>query len=115
MGLADLAELPASPCLASRVETGIAIDPATLAMIEEIEEMVVAAARPRTARCRVRRDAIVLELDASSLNGLEPLTSAHILRAATEFAGRHGIDLPVYIEPYRMGSAFLREGQREGN
>ena len=27
LGLDDLAELPAAPCLSSRVETGIAIDP----------------------------------------------------------------------------------------
>src|SRR5512134_3307161 len=31
LGLAQVAELPASPCLSSRVETGIAIDPKVLA------------------------------------------------------------------------------------
>ena len=31
-GLGEVAELPASPCLSSRVETGIAIDPVVLAL-----------------------------------------------------------------------------------
>ena len=37
LGLADLERLPAQPCLASRVETGIAIDPADLAFIDAVE------------------------------------------------------------------------------
>ena len=37
LGLDDLERLPAQPCLASRVETGIAIDPADLAFIDAVE------------------------------------------------------------------------------
>ena len=37
LGLRDLERLPAQPCLASRVETGIAIAAADLAFIDEVE------------------------------------------------------------------------------
>ena len=37
LGLDDLERLPAQPCLASRVETGIAIDPADLAFVDAVE------------------------------------------------------------------------------
>ncbi len=36
-GSTDLARLPAQPCLASRVETGIAIDPSDLAFVDTVE------------------------------------------------------------------------------
>ena len=40
LGLGDLANLPASPCLSSRIETGIAIDPAMLGQVHESERLV---------------------------------------------------------------------------
>ena len=40
LGLDDLAELPAAPCLSSRVETGIAIDPRVLKAIDACERLV---------------------------------------------------------------------------
>src|SRR5437763_3377140 len=35
LGLDDLAELPSAPCLSSRIETGLAIDPAVLGLVNE--------------------------------------------------------------------------------
>ena len=54
LGLGEVAELPASPCLSSRVETGIAIDPAVLALVHATEQLVAQALQPKTVRCRVR-------------------------------------------------------------
>jgi len=54
LGLGDLAELPASPCLSSRVETEISIEPATLRIIHQVERLVANALRLQTVRCRVR-------------------------------------------------------------
>ena len=55
LGLDDLAELPAAPCLSSRVETGIAIEPAVLKAVDVCERLVRDATGAATVRCRVRR------------------------------------------------------------
>ena len=108
LGLDDLAELPAAPCLSSRVETGIAIDPEVLKAIDACERLVRDATGATTARCRVRRSAVVVELDAGALAGLEAPCRAAL---AGEVSGRMsaaGVSRAVRFEPYRMGSAFLR-------
>ena len=106
--LDDLAELPAAPCLSSRVETGIAIDPGDLTAIHRVEVRMRDALSPRSVRCRVRREAIVVELDRAALDRLDPGAAEAVadeVRAA--FGGRLA-GRPVRFEPYRMGSAFLR-------
>ena len=54
IGLGELAELPASPCLSSRIETGIRIEAPVLAMVHEAETLVGRSLPARTVRCRVR-------------------------------------------------------------
>lgn len=108
LGLDDLVELPASPCLSSRVETGIAIEPDALGAVYRAERLVIEAVAPRTVRCRLRRESVVLELDEASLERLEPGTRAALgKRIADLFAGC-GIHGAVEWDTYRMGSAFLR-------
>ncbi|MCJ2085087.1 adenine nucleotide alpha hydrolase [Methylobacterium sp. E-005] len=43
LGLGAVAELPSAPCLSSRVETGIAIEPETLTFIHAVERLVSGA------------------------------------------------------------------------
>ena len=108
LGLDDLAELPAAPCLSSRVETGIAIDPDVLKAIDACERLVRDATGAATVRCRVRRGALVVELDDGALAALEAPRRAAL---AGEVGGRMsaaGVSHMVRFEPYRMGSAFLR-------
>jgi uncharacterized protein len=108
LGLDDLAELPAGPCLSSRVETGISIDPAALRAVYLSERLIARALCPRTVRCRVRRDAVVVEMDAKSLAALDGRQRALLSgRVGANFA-QAGVRRPVRFEPYRMGSAFLR-------
>ncbi len=108
LGLDEVAELPASPCLSSRVETGIRIEASMLAFIHGVERMLSADLRPRTVRCRVRAAAIAVELDRDTLLGLSPQDMLGIERA---LRGRPDCPphLPIKIEPYRNGSAFLLE------
>ena len=40
LGLEDLQDLPAAPCLSSRVETGIPINPKVLPIINEVEQAI---------------------------------------------------------------------------
>ena len=108
LGLDDLAELPAAPCLSSRVETGIAIDPQVLKAIDACERLVRDATGAVTVRCRVRHDAVVVELDDTALADLEAPRRAALAREVDERMVASGVSLATRFEPYRMGSAFLR-------
>ena len=108
LGLDDLAELPAAPCLSSRVETGIAIDAGDLAAIHRVEVRVRATLSPQSVRCRVRREAIVIELDPPALERLDPGAGEAVADEVRAAFGARIEARPIRFEPYRMGSAFLR-------
>jgi len=105
LGLGALAEIPASPCLSSRVETGIAIDPATLRRIEAAEKAVRARLPDDAAavRCRVRAAGLVIEIEERTLALLDSSWREAI---ATEVGAIFGGAAPRFA-PYRNGSAFL--------
>jgi pyridinium-3,5-biscarboxylic acid mononucleotide sulfurtransferase len=102
IGLGALAELPAAPCLSSRLETGIRVEPELLVLVHRAEQMVSDTLSPNTVRCRVRAGGIVIELDRASL---ERLDEAPALSAELQALARQ----PVTFAPYRTGSAFLHE------
>lgn len=106
LGLGEIAELPAAPCLSSRVETGIRIEADTLAQIHAAERYVARALRPATVRCRVRAAGVVIELDRASLDSLGDEARAELLSGITRI---FGAGQRIGIEPYRVGSAFLTE------
>ncbi len=108
LGLDDLAELPAAPCLSSRIETGIRIEADMLALVNDIELLVREALAPDTVRCRVRRGGIVIELDAACLDRLDAAARDGLRATIDAMARRAGLERPVAFAPYRMGSAFLR-------
>lgn len=104
-GLMDLAELPASPCLSSRIETGISVSVGALAAIERIERAVQAALVPETLRCRLRPFGIEIELDDEALGRVDRGAVAGLagaIMAECRLAG------DVRFAPYRRGSAFHR-------
>jgi uncharacterized protein len=107
LGLGDIAELPASPCLASRVETGIAIDPATLRFINCVELMIGAALAPRTVRCRVRTGAVVIELDEQTLGRLADPDADGLRQEIATLWPPATPAPPIRFAPYRTGSAFI--------
>ncbi|MFC7398374.1 adenine nucleotide alpha hydrolase [Chelatococcus sp. GCM10030263] len=100
LGLDEVAELPAQPCLASRVETGIAISAEDLAFIDETETRI-AALLPAgaTLRCRVTHAGIVIELDDAADAKVRETAEALCAGAGRRFAG---------VRPYKRGAAFLR-------
>ncbi len=110
LGLGGLSELPAAPCLSSRVETGIAIRAEVLRAIHAVERNLAMAFPSGTVRCRVRATGIVLELDPDTLTALDDARRETVSReAATLFAGLVPVE-GLAFEPYRNGSAFLRGG-----
>lgn len=102
-GLDDLAELPAQPCLASRVETGIAIDAGDLAFIERVESSLARLVpQGATLRCRITHGGVVVEL------GAEATAQAEAARAAAaQLCAESGRSF-IGVRPYRRGAAFLR-------
>ncbi len=114
LGLGALSELPSAPCLSSRIETGLFIEPRTLALVHEAERLVSARLEAaqvgaqdgatqggaatggiRTVRCRVRRDGLVIELDPASLR-------------AVQEAGEDALGQTVAALAAQAGSAFRR-------
>ena len=107
-GLDDLAELPAAPCLSSRVETGIAIDPVVLAVIDRVETAIRGQLKPETVRCRQRRDGMVIELDDDGLHRIGGAENAALRREIADLCRTAGLAGAIGYAPYRRGSAFLR-------
>lgn len=103
-GLHDLAELPASPCLSSRIETGMPVTVSDLAAIDVLERRLHATLEPETLRCRRRPFGIEIELDASSLAACDRRAIAAI---AADVMRAHGLAGEVRFARYRRGSAFL--------
>jgi len=103
LGLADIERLPAQPCLASRVETGIAIDPADLAFIDAMERALAARlGREATLRCRVTHGGVVVELGVGEFER-HAAAAAEIAATQCARAGRH----LAGVRPYVRGAAFL--------
>jgi uncharacterized protein len=110
LGLRDLQELPASPCLSSRVTTGIAIEPALLPLIDRTEQALRQLLQRQGAeddlRCRIRHSSIAIE--AGPMHGAlveQVLATVRGVFVGTPFE-HYSHD--ISIEPYRKGSAFIR-------
>ncbi len=108
LALHDLATLPASPCLSSRVETGLSIEPRVLSAIYQAETLVQQELTSEVTRCRVRHDAIVVELDSVSIDALNTANADKLRQQVGDLLSAAGVDHPVSFQTYRMGSAFLR-------
>jgi len=113
LGLVDVAELPAAPCLSSRIETGLRVEPETLRFVHAVEELVAGCVSPKAApqaiRCRVRASGIVIELDPSTLAGLRDADRDNLRREILSAAPAALTHHAVAFAPYRTGSAFLRD------
>lgn len=107
LGLGTIAELPAGPCLASRIETGIRIEADLLELVHGVERMLQTQLCAATVRCRIRATAIVVELDSAALATLSDRLIEELSASIGAIAMRHGLALPVNFAPYRNGSAFL--------
>ncbi len=101
------AEKPASPCLASRIPYGTAVDPDTLRLIDRAERGVRALGFPVL---RVRHHGIMGRVEIASDRLDEALAREPEIAAAVRAAGyRHGV---LDRRPFRSGrlNAMLRQG-----
>ncbi|MFA3919447.1 adenine nucleotide alpha hydrolase [Ruegeria hyattellae] len=104
LGLGEVSSLPAQPCLASRIQTGIGIRVDLLRLAYDIEALVRRALPGSVVRARIRPEGVELELGASvheTLGADHPLLGEIKQKCAAAqlaFAG---------VSSYRMGSAFV--------
>lgn len=108
IGLDDISALPAAPCLSSRVETGIPIQAPGLRFIDAAEQLVRNRVNARSVRCRIRKQGIVIELDADVHKQLSGHQLQQISNEISRLAVSHRISGAIAFAPYKMGSAFLR-------
>lgn len=104
LGLDDLAALPAQPCLASRIETGIRVDESALRFIENAEAVLTTLLpEAGSTRCRITATGVYVECDTLPLGAdrehIERQMDALCAQDRRRFAG---------MRPYRRGAAFLR-------
>lgn len=105
LGLDDLSDLPAAPCLSSRIETGLRVTTERLGLVEAVEAALREDLGRGTIRCRVRAAGVVVELGADLLGRLGGPQRDRISGLLRD----HGHDGAALFEHYRQGSAFLRE------
>lgn len=108
LGLGALSELPAAPCLSSRVETGIAIRPQVLKAIHAVERSIAEDFPAATVRCRVRARGVVIELDPETLAAIAGERQDEARATAERIFAGIAPTLDLSFEPYRNGGAFLR-------
>ncbi len=113
LDLGDVSELPSAPCLSSRIETGIAIDPDMLKLVHAAERLVSKSLAPRTVRCRVRAKGVVIELDEQNLAKLDGEARDALTDNVGTLFRDGGFEYAVSLAPYRTGSAFLVRLQRD--
>jgi uncharacterized protein len=111
LGLWDLASLPAAPCLASRIETGLPIEPPVLSAVHATEQLLRELLAPQVVRCRVRQAGITIELDGGTLEGLPRHQRQSLAQQVAKVFQPIGLGQPVDFTRYRMGSAFLHESR----
>ncbi|WBU61511.1 adenine nucleotide alpha hydrolase [Paracoccus albus] len=104
-GLNDISELPAQPCLASRIETGIPVTEADVSFIERSESALRASASEGTLRCRIVSGGVRLELGPE--NWADQLIRDRLSAQALQLCRAAGRML-IEVAPYRQGSAFLQ-------
>ncbi|MBK5102774.1 MAG: hypothetical protein JJE42_00875 [Burkholderiales bacterium] len=98
-------DLPAQPCLASRVETGLPIRAGDLSFIDEFEsELRQTLGELSTVRVRIRKPGVYVELGEMPDQETAPVLEAR----ARRYCEQAGYAF-VAITAYRQGSAFVKE------
>ncbi len=100
------AELPASPCLASRLYTGTRVTSPRLRAVEACEDLIRKRAAIDVVRCRIRGEEMRIELLPGQSKRLTPNLLAEVSReAARHQANISGVTIDA--EGYRPGRAFI--------
>lgn len=124
LGLADLKDLPAAPCLSSRVTTGVIIDETLLPLIDEVESQIWerfgGLLNLTTVRCRIRPDTISIQLANGSDDIKNTLLRPGNIEQSIREVAYHCFQeyglfkfTDVIVEGYVKSSAFVHAPNKE--
>ncbi len=111
LGLGELAKLPSSPCLSSRIETGIPIEVSTLQLVHRVENLIHQSLKASVVRCRIRAKSVSVELDDDILNFLmaedQSIVRNDLKNSIRKMVDEHHPSKGIEFVPYITGSAFI--------
>ena len=101
------ADLPAAPCLASRLYTGTKVQSDLLQLIDQTEEWIREQTGLDVVRCRVHQQEMRVEVENPSVME-KPHELVHNLRDRVLEASNHINSVVIDSKPYQPGRAFVR-------
>ncbi|MET0461057.1 MAG: ATPase [Ilumatobacteraceae bacterium] len=101
------ANIPASPCLASRLYTGTAVSVARLAAVDAGERALRDATGITVARCRIRENLGLIEVGAEERDRVTH-SVVEVVALAMRSADPRVVDVRLDDRPYRPGRAVIR-------
>ena len=101
------ADLPAAPCLASRLYTGTTVQADLLRLIDHTEEWIREQTGLAVVRCRIHQQEMRVEVENPSVME-KHLELVHHLRARVLEASDHINSVVIDPKPYQPGRAFVR-------
>lgn len=104
LDLGDLSELPAAPCLSSRLQTGVTVTAERLRFVNKVEDYIGDLLSPKTVRCRVLAKQVEIQLDPTSFDKLGEVDN--LRNQIIAFANAEQ-SLPIKFAAYKQGSAFV--------
>jgi uncharacterized protein len=105
LGLGELSALPSSPCLASRVQTGIPVTPILLNKIDDIERYIKNIFINADIRCRWMTDNLIIQFKKPQLSHLTNYQKELIVNKANKI---FSIEYKkIKFSEYKKGSAFI--------
>ena len=111
LGLGELSSLPSSPCLSSRIETGIPIQVDTLQLVHRVENLIHQSIKTSVVRCRIRAKSVSIELDHDSLNFLltedQSSIRSKLKNSIRKMVDENHPEKMIEFAPYITGSAFI--------
>jgi pyridinium-3,5-biscarboxylic acid mononucleotide sulfurtransferase len=99
-------ELPAAPCLASRLYTGTAVTAELLRAVDRGEDMLRERTGLDVVRCRVKGDDVLVEVNAEARWLLTPALLDEVLAVMRDEAPQLG-SITLDEAPYAPGRAFV--------
>ena len=102
-----LSELPAAPCLSSRVETGLAIRAEVLHAIHTVERSIAKGFSGWNCSLPSTGEGVVIELDPETLAAMTGKRKDEVRAQADRVFAGIAQTLALSFEPYRSGSAFV--------
>lgn len=102
----DFADLPSSPCLASRLYTGTRVTAERLRAVESGENLIRQQTGVAVVRCRIRDDEVLIEVGNADRNKLTSEVVARVAQIMQSFVPTI-IGVTVDALPYQPGRSFI--------